>query len=117
MAKHNSIFEETYDFDLIGICCSHSDYRLCWSINKALQMDLCKGDDYYLRTKKTGNIIFRFTIFFNEETHEAFYLIKNLSFDNYKRLIPEQDQIDYFMIIKDGYELDLNVFLNPIKKN
>ena len=41
---------------------------------------------------------------------------KNLSFDNYKRLIPEQDQIDYFIIVKDGYELDLNNFLMELKK-
>jgi len=116
MAKHKLIFEETYDFDLIGICCSHSDYRLCWSINRELEMNLSRGDDYYLRTKKDGEYYFSYYDFLSEETHEAFYLIKNLSFDNYKRLIPEQDQIDYFMVIKDGYEIDLNNFLTQLKR-
>ena len=70
----------------------------------------------YLRTKKDGEYYFSYYDFLNEETHEAFYLLKNLSFDNYKRLIPEQDQIDYFMVIKDGYEINLNDFITRLKK-
>lgn len=116
MAKHKLVFEETYDFDLIGICCSHSDYRLCWAINREMEMDLCKGDDYFLRTKKDGEYYFSYYDFVNDETHESFHLIKNLSFDNYKRLIPEQDQIDYFIIVKGGYDLNLNDFLSQLKK-
>jgi len=116
MAKHKLVFDETYDFDLIGICCSHPDYRLCWAINREMQMNLSRGEDYYLRTKKDGEYYFSYYDFINNETHESFYLIKNLSFDNYKRLIPEQDQIDYFLIIKEGYEIEFNDFIAQLKK-
>ncbi|MFK8046723.1 MAG: IPExxxVDY family protein [Crocinitomicaceae bacterium] len=116
MAKHKLVFDETYDFDLIGICCSHPDYRLCWAMNRELKMNLSRGDDYFLRTKKDGEYYFSYYDFINSETHESFYLIKNLSFDNYKRLIPEQDQIDYFLIVKEGYDIDFNDFLADLKK-
>jgi hypothetical protein len=116
MAKHKLVLEETYDFGLIGICCSHSDYRLCWAINREMEVNLSRGDDYFLRTKKDGEYYFSYYEFINDETFEAFYLIKNLSFDNYKRLVPEQDQIDYFMIIKNAYEIEFNDFLTQLKK-
>ena len=116
MAKHKLFFEAEYDFDLIGICCSHSDYRLCWAINNDLNINLSKGDDYFLKNKKDGEYYFSFYEFFDEDIHQSYYLIKNLSFDNYKRLIPEQDQIDYFFIIKDNYDLKINDFLTELKK-
>ncbi|MFD1552217.1 IPExxxVDY family protein [Putridiphycobacter roseus] len=116
MAKHKLFLEEEYNFDLIGICCSHSDYRLCWAMNSALEINLSKSDDYYLKNKKDGEYYFSFYEYTDEETFQSYYLLKNLSFDNYKRLIPEQDQIDYFLIIKDNYDLILNDFLTRLKK-
>lgn len=116
MAKHKLFLEEEYNFDLIGICCSHSDYRLCWAMNSALEINLSKSEDYYLKNKKDGEYYFSFYEYTDEETFQSFYLLKNLSFDNYKRLIPEQDQIDYFLIIKDSYDLILNDFLTRLKK-
>ncbi len=116
MAKHKLFLEEEYNFDLIGICCSHSDYRLCWAMNSALEINLSKSEDYYLKNKKDGEYYFSFYEYTDEETLQSYYLLKNLSFDNYKRLIPEQDQIDYFLIIKDSYDLILNDFLTRLKK-
>ena len=116
MAKHKLFLEEEYNFDLIGICCSHSDYRLCWAMNSALEINLSKSEDYYLKNKKDGEYYFSFYEYTDEETLQSYYLLKNLSFDNYKRLIPEQDQIDYFLIIKDNYDLILNDFLTRLKK-
>ena len=116
MAKYKLVLEEDYDFDLIGICSSHSDYRLCWGINKDLKIDLCRGEDYYLRNKKDGEYYFSFYEYIDEETFQEFYLIKNMSFDNYKRLIPEQDQIDYFLIVKNNYDLELDEFVSNLKR-
>jgi len=116
MTKYKLALEEDFDFDLIGICSSHSDYRLCWGINTNLKIDLCRGEDYYLRNKKDGEYYFSFYEFIDEETHQEYYLIKNLSFDNYKRLIPEQDQIDYFMVIKNNYDINYSEFLDRLKQ-
>ncbi len=116
MAKYKLVIEDDYDFDLIGICSSHSDYRLCWGMNTELDINLCRGDDYYLKNKKDGEYYFSYYEYLDEESNQAFYLIKNLSFDNYKKLIPEQDQIDYFLVIKNNFEIEINNFLTELKK-
>lgn len=115
MAKHKLVWEEDYDFDLIGICSSNSDYRLCWGINKALHMGLARGEDYALKSKKEGEYFFSFYEFINEETGEEVYLIKNQSY-NYKKLIPEQDKIDYFLIVKNNYSYEILNLLAKLKE-
>ena len=115
MAKHKLVWEEDYDFDLIGICSSNSDYRLCWSINQAIDTKLVRGEDYSLKSKKEGEYFFSFYEFFNEETGEEVYLIKNQSYD-YKKLIPEQDKIDYFLIVKNNYSYEISHLLAKLKE-
>jgi len=115
MAKHKLVWEEDYDFDLIGICSSNSDYRLCWGINTALDTKLVRGEDYALKSKKEGEYFFSFYECFDEETGEEVYLIKNQSY-NFKKLIPEQDKIDYFLIVKNNYSYEISDLLAKLKK-
>jgi hypothetical protein len=115
MAKRKLLFEEDYDFDLIGICSSHSDYRLCWGINSALDISLNKGDDFSVLEKKTGEHLHSFYEYYDEENHVGFYLIKNVS-SNYQRLVPEKDQVDYFLIIKNNFVLEINDILIRLKQ-
>ena len=115
MAKLKLEWEDDYDFDLIGICSSYADYRLCWNINKALSIQLSKGEDYPLKNKKDGEFFFSFYEFVDDFDHSEYYLIKNQSF-NYKKLIPEQDKIDYFLILKNNYNKDIDVLVTDLKK-
>ena len=92
MPKRKLMLEEEYDFELIGICSSHSDYRLCWGINSALSIELNKGDDFSVLEKKTGEHLHSYYEFYDEENHIEFYLIKNIS-SNYQMLVPEKDQL------------------------
>jgi hypothetical protein len=115
MAKHKLVWEDDYDFDLIGICSSNSDYRLCWGVNKALEMQLVRADDYALKSKKEGEYFFSFYEFINDDTGEEVYLIKNQSY-NFKKLIPEQDKIDYFLIIKNNYSYEMENLLTELKQ-
>lgn len=115
MKKHKLLWEDDYDFDLIGICSSYTDYRLCWTINKALSILLQKSDDYTLKNKKDGEFFFSFYEFIDKDTRTEYYLIKNQSY-NYKKLIPEQDKIDYFLIIKNNYNKDIDQMVSSLKK-
>lgn len=115
MAKHKMVWEDDFDFDLIGICSSYSDYRLCWGVNQVLDIHLSKGEDYSLITKKEGECLHSFYEFYHEETHEEFYLIKNQSL-NYKLLIPEQDKIDYFLIVKNNYSYQISDLVAKLKQ-
>ncbi len=115
MAKHKLLWIDDYDFDLIGICSSYSDYRLCWTINKALSIQLTKSEDYPLKNKKDGEFFFSFYEFIDEETNMEYFLVKNQSY-NYKKLIPEQDKIDYFLIIKNNYNRDIDKLVTELKQ-
>jgi len=114
MAKLKLELDEDFDFDLIGICSSFTDYRLCWGINQALSINLERGEDYSMQNKKDGEFFFSFYEYFNENTEEHFFLIKNQSY-NFKKLIPEQDKIDYFLIIKNNYETVIDDLLMKLK--
>jgi len=115
MAKHKLVWEDDFDFDLIGVCSSNSDYRLCWGINRVLEIDLSRGEDYSVLKKKDGECLHSFYEFINKDTNEEFYLIKNQSF-NYRLLIPEQDKIDYFLIIKNNYSYEISDLIAKIKQ-
>lgn len=114
MAKHKLLFDEEYDFQLIGVCSSHSDYRLTWGINGSLGIQLTKSDDYSVIEKKDGEHLHSFYEYYDEEAHVEYYLIKNLS-NNFQRLVPEKDQVDYFLIIKNNFVLDINDILARLK--
>ncbi|MDA7804291.1 IPExxxVDY family protein [Crocinitomix sp.] len=114
MAKHKLILEDDYSFELIGICSSNADYRLTWGINKALSISLEKDIDLNIRVKKEGEHLYSFYSYYDELEHIEYYLVKNIS-NNYRRLIPEKDQIDYFLLIKNNFTLEINDILTSLK--
>jgi len=116
MAKHKLFAEDDYSFDLIGLCSTHSDYRLSWNINQSLKIVLAKADDFVLFSKKDGESSHSFYQFKDADEQIEFYLIKNIS-SNFKPLIPEKDQIDYFLVIKNNFSLDLNDILSSLRGN
>lgn len=114
MAKYKLLLEDDFSFDLIGICSSNADYRLSWGINKELNIELRKTTDLSIHVKKEGDHYYSFYEFYDEEEHVEYYLIKNVS-NNYRRLIPEKDQIDYFLMIKNNMTLEINDILTSLK--
>lgn len=115
MAKHKLLIADDFTFDLIGICSSNADYRLCWGINKALSIALEKDPDLSLKFKKEGEQLHSFYAYYDELDHMEYYLIKNVS-HNYKKLIPEKNQVDYFLIIKNNYSREINDILTSLKQ-
>lgn len=115
MAKHKLIFEDDYEFELFGICSSNADYKLCWAINKSLGIQLAKGNDMSIHYKKEEEQFFSFYEFFDEDNHLEYYLIKNVS-TNYQYLIPEKNQVDYFLLLKNNFYENSNEILASLKE-
>lgn len=116
MAKKLLTIEYEYDFALIGISCHEKDYRLCWHINQALQIDLVKIDslEIYISKEKLNSFFSLFS-FEDEENQRSIFLLSNRS--NHGMLIPEQKQTDYFIIIKGAYMQDDKIlFMQELKK-
>lgn len=116
MAKHKLFAEDDYSFELIGICSNHGDYRLSWNINQCLSISLCKTEDFVLFSKKEGESSHSFYAYKDVEDQIEFYLIKNLS-SSFKPLIPEKDQIDYFLLVKNNFVRDINDILTDLREN
>ena len=115
--RHVLSLETSVDFELIGICSHHSDYRLAWGINKILDLELTKSEESFVIQSKKGTIVSQhsFHVFIDEVDHMEWYLIKNKS--EGKFLIPEKNQIDYFLILRENVLHDLDELVERIRES
>jgi hypothetical protein len=115
--RHVLSLETSVDFELIGICSHHSDYRLAWGINKILELQLTKSDEPFVIQSKKGTIVSQhsFHVFIDEVDHMEWYLIKNKS--EGKFLIPEKNQIDYFLILRENVLHELDELVERIRES
>ena len=97
MAKLVLEFEDDYDFQLIGICSHVKDYRICWELNQHIELDLVKEDNFSIYIKGNEQT-YPFYKFHDEESLKEYYLIGNRG--ELGLLIPEESEIDYFLMIK-----------------
>ena len=103
-----------YDYDLIGICSHHSDYRLMWSLNSILNLGLTKEKDLFLveGPKKNGNMEFP-SYYYKDVLDYTFYRVIKNKFGAHT-LISEANNIDYFLFVQNGSNNDMK--LNLINK-
>ncbi|HEY9561071.1 MAG TPA: IPExxxVDY family protein [Anseongella sp.] len=104
---NKKILRVNYDFDftLIGIISPLRAYRLCWFLNNQLKMSLEREEDLSLRREPEEEVFFPRYFFYIEESETDFYVLGNRGTEGY--LVPEQKEIDFFMLIynlpgKDG---------------
>ena len=107
--------EDQFDFILIGIICSHRDYRLTMAINKKFEIELTKQEEFTVfNNKRMEDQDFSFYEYVNEE-NDRFNLISNKSLKGL--LIPEQNQIDYLFLIRlERSNLDEQTVLTSLKE-
>jgi hypothetical protein len=93
MKKTRLIIEYDYDFELLGITSSVKFYKLAWSINRALSINLVRKDDYELPLKDETRL---FGCYQYEVEETNLWLFKNRSLVNEKHyLAPEISHFDY----------------------
>ncbi len=104
--KHTLVFEQDYEFDMIGICTHHNDYRLAWGINELLSIQLTKADEDYVVVNKKGVRVSEHSLyeFKDEDCLTEYYLVKNKS--QGKLLIPEKPGIDFFLFLFENHIID-----------
>ena len=141
MAKHTLDITYDYEFLLFGISSHEKDYRICWALNKKLDLNLIKKDSLEIKGKKhTTPSYFSFFEFENTEELLHFSVIANFSEnkalitndntlfgqasqtekDNHSEnelLIPEQKQMNYFFIVQGEVDDDkADELINKIKE-
>ena len=112
--KHILSFDDDINFDLIGICSHHSDYRLIWNINQNIGLKLVKVDSYQVVHKKenhpTEHSMYEFV---DEKNRMSFHMIKNKHEGQF--LIPEKPSIDYFLFLCDNYAIEMDDIIQKLK--
>lgn len=114
--KYTLLMETSVDFDMIGICTHHSDYRLAWGINDRLNIHLTKLDEDYVTYNKKGEEVSSHSMygFYDKENRVDLFLVKNKSQGKY--LIPEANTIDYFLFICENHSVDPEDLIRKLKQ-
>ncbi len=96
--------EQEDSFTLIGISCHQKDYRLCWELNKILDIELQKEEDI---PGPNEEIKFSRYYYNNEDFLQDFYLLTNKIGKVF--FATELKQADYILQIyglRNEYEVD-----------
>jgi hypothetical protein len=105
VSKFTLEVEYDFDFILLGISCHEKDYRISWALREKLGVDLCRGEDLQINTRKPGEsgvyVVFES---FSEDNDSSIFLVANRCDSSF--LIPEQKSCDYFLIARGGYDLE-----------
>ena len=109
-------YELDLDFVLIAITASLKDYRLCFNINKRLNLEFYRIDELCLQLNSHSSASYFSRYFYQSAQTEAeFYLLQNKGTEGY--LIPEMKTVDYFILIKNYIDQeDLDNLISKINK-
>ncbi|MFL5751767.1 MAG: IPExxxVDY family protein [Bacteroidia bacterium] len=143
MAKYSLDEEYDFNFILFAISCHEPDYKLCYALNQALNLNLIREDDVLLKNKKQeDNLLFSFYFYEDESEYVEYNLLSNKSYNSSKTianpknkqadlfgetdasansqkgyLVPELSNADFLLIVRTDYEASLAEELeNKIKQ-
>ena len=95
---HKLTEKEDYRFRLAGISSAENDYKLSWSLNQILGINLVRIDDLEIYHKRLDDKqAFSQFEYFDEETLLQYRLISNRSVNGY--LLEEMTNLDYLLQI------------------
>ena len=113
MAKLKLDGEPRPDVFLIGISSHVNDYRLCWSLNLSLGLELGRRAEDI--TGKGPERTAHYSAFDHaeEETQANITLISNHAPDGV--LVPDQRQADYFLVVDEASSLRPDEILEQVR--
>jgi hypothetical protein len=113
--KHILTLEAEEEFEMIGICSHHSDYRLAWELNTNTRLHLTKCELPYEVTNRKGEVTSEHSKyeFIDEENRLEYYLIKNKVKGQF--LIPEKPSIDYFLFLCNNNAFEIKDLVAELK--
>ena len=103
MAKKKLMLVATPDVTVIGISSHVEDYRLCWAMNRAMDLSLTRRRADITLEENSGSLHFSAFDQTDEQDIVRWSLVSNHSGN--ELLVKEQKQADYFLVL-DTEEAD-----------
>ncbi len=114
--KKNIKFEQDFEGVIFGIISQLKDYRLCWHINKQLDLDLRRLNDLeIINRRKNKTAIYSLYKYENEMDKWVVNLVSNKY--QGENLIPEMKQADFFLVIRGEVNNDHRQMISSSLKN
>ena len=97
--KHKLELAIDEDFCLLGVVTDEADYKLCWRINKSLNMNFEKQDDLLLYHRKLNEEqVFSMFSYYDDDSRSTYRLIRNRAEKGY--FLDELEHIDFLIHIQ-----------------
>jgi len=109
-------FEIDLDFVLIAVTTSQKDYRICYLINKYLNLDFTRSADLEVDISEAlAPAFFSLYRYTADDAETDYYFIANKGSEGY--LVPEMSRVDFFFKIKNHInENDLDKLISILNK-
>ncbi len=103
------------DFVALGLFASPNNYRLCWLINKAVNLNLTRKSDILLTPFGSEKPeLFSFFFYKDNELNVAYYLLNNRK--GQRVLLPEPKNLDYLLLMKSkDFRIDINELVAKLR--
>jgi hypothetical protein len=104
MKKTRLSADYSYDFNLLGMTSVAKEYKLAWSINKALGVNLKKENDIAIEFLNDVRLVI--SNYLHQSENSSFRLLKNKSVGEGENapasfLVPEMKNFDFLLVIRD----------------
>lgn len=114
MARLTLEIEEEYPYFLFGINASTSDYRVCWSLNKALGISLKREASVELFRKGLDNSEHSYFSFQSEAQLATYRLIQNRTGNSI--FLSELPKVDYLLLIDQTPAIEPDIMVKQIRE-
>lgn len=112
--------EYHYDFLLFGLIAPHKEYKVAWTLNQLLNIDLASSSDIEIKYKNKSSL--KFCSYLYETDYITFRLLRNKAIESEKiakpYLLPELKEYDYFLVVEGDEDiLDRQIIKKPLKES
>ncbi|WP_423148780.1 IPExxxVDY family protein [Rubrolithibacter danxiaensis] len=116
MNKFTLKYELDLDFVLIALTVPLKDYRLCYKINKQLNIQFHRIDELSFQFSAQQEVQYFSRYYYQSaETETQFYLLANKGTEGF--LIPEMRTVDFFILIRNYIDdEDLENIISALNK-
>jgi len=96
--KISFVYDLTDEYRIIGICSHLKEYKFCWHLNKVLNCNLVKKEDFLFAGKNSEPENHSIYYFNDHNQHNQIFLLANKS--NNSVLLDKVPEADLLMVIK-----------------